>query len=329
MAKQTNNASEVRRTLPLFEESHPNISRWISHEDGWIELGADHHSRSLARALYGGGMAWEGKRSYESLDEALRAMEEGIAAWLDETRPDKPSGGKVDPASPGSSRLRSDQKGSTKPRSRARRKGSKSTSTRPDSDKTTKNHDVNPPDRAVVLKVRKLADIAEALHRGEDFPITRLTTLKSLCKDPGPARSFALFLVGQARRVPHAENDSERDGELIERAETEMKSYLDKPTEGRKKRLFSLLGEIVKEQDEYKNISWGMVRVVHSRNLLVAEKALKSVLRADEAPFWLYQAARDYAERYDPCHGTGLIPSSTPMMAEIAEFWRDYFGVER
>ena len=329
MAKQTNNASEVRRTLPLFEESHPNISRWISHEDGWIELGADHHSRSLARALYGGGMAWEGKRSYESLDEALRAMEEGIAAWLGETRPDEPSGRAVDPAGPGSSRHGSDQKRQTKPPSRVRRRGSKTTSARPDGDGQTKDTDANPPDRAIVLKVRKLADIAEALHRGEDFPITRLTTLKNFCKDPGAARSFALFLVGQVRREPHAENDTERDRELIKQAESEMKSYLGEPTEGLKRRLYSILGKIEKEQNEYENIRWGMVRLVHSRNLLVAEKALKSTLRADEAPSWLYQAARDYAERYDSRHGTGLIPSSAPMMAEIAEFWRDYFGVER
>ena len=329
MARKTNNASEVRRTLPSFEGSHPNIARWISQEGGWIELGADHHSRSIARALYGGGMAWDGASDYGSLDEALRAMEEGIAAWLDEIRPDKPSGGKVDPASPGSSRLRSDRKGPTKPRSGARKQGSKTNSARPDGDRATKNHDANPLDRAIIVKVRKLADIAEALHRGEDFPITRLTTLKNFCKDPGAARSFALFLVGQVRREPHAENDTERDRELIKQAESEMKSYLGDPTEGLKRRLYSILGEIENEQDEYENIRWGMVRLVHSRNLLVAEKALKSILRDDEAPSWLYQAARDYAERYDSRHGTGLIPTSAPMMTEIAEFWRDYFGVGR
>ena len=83
------------------------------------------------------------------------------------------------------------------------------------------------------------------------------------------------------------------------------------------------------EQDEYKRISWGMVRIVHSMELVVVENALKSILRDDEAPTWLYQAARDYAERYDSRHGTGLIPSSAPMMQEIADFWRDYYGLDR
>jgi hypothetical protein len=72
-----------------------------------------------------------------------------------------------------------------------------------------------------------------------------------------------------------------------------------------------------------------MVRIVHSMELVVVENALRSILREIEAPTWLYQAARDYAERYDSRHGTGLIPSSAPMMQEIADFWRDHYGIER
>jgi len=327
--RKLDEATEVRRTPPSFEESYPNIARWISQEEGWVELGADHHSRSLVRALYGGGMAWEGTVAYESFDEALRAMDEGIAEWLKETRPEPRSGRKSGVPGPRTSRRRSGGEASTKPRSRTRKKESKTTSAPPDGDKPTGDDGANPPDRAIVLKVRKLADIAEALHRGENFPITRLTSLKGLCKDPAAARSFALFLVGQVRREPHAENDTERDKGLIERAESEVMSYLDDPSVERKRRLYPLLSEIEKEQDEYKNIRWGMVRIVHSRNLLVAEKSLKSILRDHEAPFWLYHAARDYAERYDSRYGTGLIPSSAPMMAQIAEFWRGYFGFGR
>jgi hypothetical protein len=64
-------------------------------------------------------------------------------------------------------------------------------------------------------------------------------------------------------------------------------------------------------------------------DLLVAEKCLRAVLRADESPQWLYQAARDYCERYDSRHGTGLIPTSAPMVQEVADFWSRYFGVKR
>jgi hypothetical protein len=83
------------------------------------------------------------------------------------------------------------------------------------------------------------------------------------------------------------------------------------------------------EQDEHKRIGWGMVRIVRSMELVVVENALKSILREDEAPTWLYQAARDYAERYDSRYGTGLIPASAPMMQEIADFWQEFYGLGR
>ena len=40
------------------------------------------------------------------------------------------------------------------------------------------------PPRGVLSRVRKLAQIARELSKGANFSITRLTTLKSLCKDP-------------------------------------------------------------------------------------------------------------------------------------------------
>ena len=94
-----------------FDEMFPTIARWISQEEGWVELGADHYSRSLARALYGGGMVWEGTDEYGSLDEALRAMEEGIASWLEEHRPDRRTGGEVDRARGGSRRRAGEKAG--------------------------------------------------------------------------------------------------------------------------------------------------------------------------------------------------------------------------
>jgi len=60
----------------------------------------------------------------------------------------------------------------------------------------------------------------------------------------------------------------------------------------------------------------------------VVEESLKSVLKGYEAAIWAYQAAKDYAERYDARHGSGLIPSSAPMVEEIAEFWWKYYGIK-
>jgi hypothetical protein len=199
----------------------------------------------------------------------------------------------------------------------------------PKRDQRVKPEAAPPVPRAIADKVRKFADMAEGLRRGQHFEITRLTTLKGLCKDPRAARSFALFLAVHARRMAEEKKATERVKGLMDEAIIEMASYLDGPSKERKERLYDLLREIEKEQDEYKRISWGQVRVVHRMELVVVEDALKSVLRDAEAPTWLYQAARDYAERYDSRHGTGLIPASAPMMRGIADFWRDFFGLDR
>lgn len=63
-----------------FEESYPNITRWVTSQ-GWIELGQDEYSSSLVRALNEGGMVWEGSNYYGTLDEAFDALETALAEW--------------------------------------------------------------------------------------------------------------------------------------------------------------------------------------------------------------------------------------------------------
>ena len=76
---------QVRESVEVsadsFEGRYPNIAAWV--RGGWIEIGRD-YSRSFVRALDEGGVVWEGKPSYGSLDEALKALEAGIAAWMAE-----------------------------------------------------------------------------------------------------------------------------------------------------------------------------------------------------------------------------------------------------
>jgi len=47
-------------------------------------MGQDDYSRSMVRALDIGSMIWEGKTQYASIDELLRDLENGLAAWLEE-----------------------------------------------------------------------------------------------------------------------------------------------------------------------------------------------------------------------------------------------------
>jgi hypothetical protein len=179
-------------------------------------------------------------------------------------------------------------------------------------------------ERKALKKVEKLEEIAEALRRNEYFSITRLTVIKGLCEDPRAAGSFALFLSRKIQRRMREKDAPKRYRELVNRAVREMKPFLDDPTEEKRERLRSLLREIEAEQNDYRNMSWGVVRNVQSFDLLVVEQALKAVLRPSEASFWLYQAARDFTGKTDV-----LVTGSAPMVEEIARFWRKHFGIKR
>ena len=58
------------------------------------------------------------------------------------------------------------------------------------------------PPKAVLSRVRKLAQIARDLSEGANFSITRLTTLKSLCEDP----EVAAILPCIWRTIPAGES---------------------------------------------------------------------------------------------------------------------------
>jgi SOS-response transcriptional repressor LexA len=66
------------RLGPPFEQSYPELANWIMG-GGWVELGKTDSVSSMARALDDGGMVWEGKERYQSMDDLLRELNEGIA----------------------------------------------------------------------------------------------------------------------------------------------------------------------------------------------------------------------------------------------------------
>lgn len=67
-----------------FAARYPHIASWV--QDGWIEIGHDDCGRPFLRAMEIGGVAWEGDEHYPSMDAALRALDDGIAAWLAENQ---------------------------------------------------------------------------------------------------------------------------------------------------------------------------------------------------------------------------------------------------
>ena len=66
-----------------FEEQYPIIDKFVQ-EIGWIEIGENEVISSFVRAYDQGGTVYEGNPSYPSIEEALKDLELGIKAHLDE-----------------------------------------------------------------------------------------------------------------------------------------------------------------------------------------------------------------------------------------------------
>jgi hypothetical protein len=270
---------------PSFQAMFPNITRWVK-DFGTVELGYDPNTDSFMRAMDEGGMVWKGESHYEYLDDAFLDLEKGIRATLSVQAPrHKPSA-----------------------KSKVSSKPSKTT--------TTDRPQISP----LPKQVQKLEEIVESIRRNESVQVTRLTVVKKLCENPEAAGAFAMFLARKAQGRLRDKQSKERYLQLASSAISEMKFYLDDPTEDRKQRLRSLLLEIEAEQNEYESVKWGVVRNIKSRDLVVVENSLRTILNRDEAPYWLYQASRDYAGG-----SIWFERGSIPQIEDIAGFWRQYF----
>ena len=64
-----------------FATAYPNVARWIDVQ-GWVEIGQDEYSSTLVRCLDIGGMVWESSEEHNTIDEALRALEEALGDLL-------------------------------------------------------------------------------------------------------------------------------------------------------------------------------------------------------------------------------------------------------
>lgn len=70
----------------LFAKAFPHITEWIAG-GGYVEIGyTEYHVRAFVRALDEGGVVYEGRTEYASIDEALQDLDAGIAAWIVENR---------------------------------------------------------------------------------------------------------------------------------------------------------------------------------------------------------------------------------------------------
>lgn len=135
------------------------------------------------------------------------------------------------------------------------------------------------PNPQIVKRVKNLCEIAKALRRGKHFPMTRLTTIKSLCAEPEAGTAFAFFLTQRIQRKMRRGKHPKKFRELVDRAVKELKPDLAEPTDERRARLSSLCTEMQAEQNDYKKIGWNMVRLLKSREMSVVERPSRFLRR--------------------------------------------------
>ncbi len=186
---------------------------------------------------------------------------------------------------------------------------------------------------AILKKIQKLSQIAEELYEGKWFNITRLTVLKNLCERPEIAAQFVLYLAKITQRKMDEKEQKHiepkkwsQHKELVKRAILQMEKYLVGDMDKEEDSLRIVWREIKGLQNEHEKQHWGPIRLIESSETLIVEKALECVLSPESSSHCGYYVGKEYAERYNPKYGTGLIPESAPLVEDIINFWKQYSG---
>ncbi|MEG4496636.1 hypothetical protein QUB05_04500 [Microcoleus sp. F10-C6] len=187
---------------------------------------------------------------------------------------------------------------------------------------------------AIAKKIKKWIQTTQEVEKAQfAIPITRLTSIKSLCPDEVAAEKFALYIaqrvqqqINQAICPEHFTSEEwAQQQQLVDEAITLMQSYLESPSYESRQSLRNLLRDIDGLQgDDYRNFRWTTVRFVRSGNLLKLDYALRCFVEPD-FPYWAYKLAAEYVEGYGLQSGSGIVAESVPMLLEVAEFWCQYY----
>ena len=185
---------------------------------------------------------------------------------------------------------------------------------------------------AIANKIKKWLKTAEETQtetRYFGLPITRLTSIKSFCKnDLHSAQQFALFIIQRIFQKMNemscpewsSVEDWNIDKKLIADSINQMKNYLQTPSSEGKQVFRTLLKEIENRQgDDIRRVHWNTIHFVRSGYLLKLEYGLRCFIDYDY-PYWVYKLAREYVEEKD-----GITTESVPMLLEISEFWCQYY----
>ncbi len=164
---------------------------------------------------------------------------------------------------------------------------------------------------------RKLASIVEEIDREGFAELVRLSVLKKWFDTPGRLTAFALWIAEQA--TTGEAPVSEPEAALL----AQVRALLaDLPARGdlNLRVMRELHGRLQAFQSDYKRISWGRVRLVKSKALMLIEDAFTICLRYPDDPRFGYKLAAYYCGHYDARYGTNLNGPSRDRVQQIAAF---------
>ena len=164
---------------------------------------------------------------------------------------------------------------------------------------------------------QKLASIVEEIERKGFAELVRLSVLKKWFERPGRMIAFALWIAeqGAAGEAPA----SEPEADLLAQARALLEE-IQARGDLNPRAMWELHGRLEAFQSDYRSLSWGQVRLVHSKALLLIEDAFTICLRHPDDPRLGYRLAADYCGHYDAIYGNNLNGPSRDRVQEIDAF---------
>lgn len=163
---------------------------------------------------------------------------------------------------------------------------------------------------------QKLASIITEIDRDGFAELVRLSVLKKWFDKPGRLIAFALWIAEKA--TTGEAPASEPEAALLAQVRALLVD-IQARSDLNPRAMQELHGRLKAFQSDYRSLSWGQVRLVHSKALLLIEDALTICLRHPDDPRLGYKLAADSCGHYDARYGRNLNGPSRDRVQEIAE----------
>jgi hypothetical protein len=177
-------------------------------------------------------------------------------------------------------------------------------------------------------KINRLYKIADGLLEGEDYQITRIRTINSLCHSQKAKFSFIMHCIDFKYNSLKNKEATAEDLKAIKNTKNLINNYIKEQSENNFSKLNDYLSTLKSTNDKFRRSKWGDIRIIESSTALFCELAIKATLRSNLDDNSCYYLVKEIVEIYDPSYGTGIVPKSYASVKSIADFWNNYYTKE-